>query len=312
MKKLGIIGIALLMVIMILPNVAKADDDIKLWVDGKYVTTDAKPYIEDSRTLVPIRFIAEALGYNVEWIESSRTVVLTNGPERIQMVIGSRNATHNGKNTYLNKEPQLKNSRTFVPVRDVAERFGRNVDWDQNNWTVVIGDGYNKPSAPQTPAPAPSTGERLSAYEARKMVTDRFGGIVEKIEYTYDETNPLYKGEALKDGYKVVFEINARTKEIKKWDIGNDNKWDDFAHELSSFITMDQAAAKVISKTGQNNSFVQKIDFKYDGDETIYQGEAFNRGVKYVFELYAKNGQFKKFTVDRGDETWAEQYYNVR
>lgn len=153
---------------------------------------------------------------------------------------------------------------------------------------------------------------RLSALDARNMVTDRFGGIIEKIEYTYDEVNPLYKGEALKDGYKVVFEINARTRRIEKWDIGNDNKWDDFAHELSRFITMNEAAAKVIARSGKTNTFVQKIDFKYDGNKTIYQGEAFNKGVKYSFELYAKSGQFKKWSVDRGDETWEEQYFNVR
>ncbi len=154
--------------------------------------------------------------------------------------------------------------------------------------------------------------QRLSAKDARNMVTEKFGGIVEKIEYNYNEKNPLYKGEALKDGYKVVFEINARTRAIKKWDVGNDNEWDEFADELSSFITMNQAAEKVIKKSGRKNTFVQKIDFKYDGDETIYQGEAFNKGVKYVFELYAKSGEFKKFSVSRGDETWAEKYYNVK
>ena len=309
MNKKLILGLALALVMGMMTSVAKADDDIKLWVDGKYVTTDSKPYIEDSRTLVPIRFVAEALGYDVEWIDSTRTVILSKGPEKIIMVIGSKSATHNGKNTTLYKEPQLKDSRTFIPVRDVAERFGKNVDWDQKNWTVVIGTGYDSPST--KPAQG-STSERLSAADARKMVIDRFGGIVEKIEYTYNETNPLYKGEALKDGYKVVFEINARTREMKKWDVGNDNKWDDFSHELSSFITMDQAASLVKSQLGQSNTFVQKIDFKYDGSETIYQGEAFNKGVKYVFELYAKNSQFKKWSVNGDDETWAELYYNVQ
>lgn len=310
MKKILVFGLALLFLVM--PNASKADsNDIKLWVDGSYVTTDAKPYIEDSRTLVPIRFIAEALGYNVEWNDSTRTVILSKGSEHILMNIGSRNATHNGRPTTLYKEPQLKNSRTFVPVRDIAERFGKKIDWDQKNWTVVIGSGYKTP----TPVPGlnPSqSGERLSAKDARKMVVDRFGGIVEKIEYTYNETNPLYKGEALKKGSKVVFEINARTRKFVKWDIGNDNKWDEFASELPNFISMDQAANKVIAQSGKDNTFVQKIDFKYDGNETIYQGEAFNRGVKYVFELYAKTNQFKKWSVDGGDETWVEQYSNVK
>ena len=147
MKKLISLLLAFVMIFGMATNVAKADDDdIRLWVDGKYVSTDAKPYIEDSRTLVPIRFIAEALGYNVEWVESSQTVILTNGSDRIVMVIGSKNATKNGTTITLNKEPRLKGSRTFVPIRDVAERFGRNVDWDQNNWTVIVGTGYTAPA----------------------------------------------------------------------------------------------------------------------------------------------------------------------
>lgn len=154
--------------------------------------------------------------------------------------------------------------------------------------------------------------KRLSAREARKMVIDRFGGIIEKIEYTYDETNPLYKGEALKQGQKVVFEINARTRQFVKWDTGNDNQWNEFYRDLPKFITMDEAAKKVIAQSGKKNTFVQKIDFKYDGNETIYQGEAFNRGVKYSFELYAGKGRnFKKFDTSTGDETWAKQYFNV-
>lgn len=302
MKKIFVFGLVFLL--LLAPNVSKADNnDIKLWVDGSYVSVDAKPYIEDSRTLVPIRFIAEALGYNVEWEDSTRVVTVSKGSEVIVMRIGSRDATHNGKSTKLYKEPQLKNSRTFLPVRDIAERFGKNVDWDQNNWTVIIGTGYFT---------TPSQGERLSAKEARQMVVDRFGGIIEKIEYNYDETNPLYKGEALRKDGKVVFEINARTKQFVKWDVGNDNEWDEFAHALPNFISMDQAAAKVIAQSGKDNTFVQKIDFKYDGNETIYQGEAFNRDVKYVFELYARTNQFKKWSVDGGDETWVKQYSNVR
>lgn len=309
MKKILTMALALVFLLGTLPGMAKADDDIKLWVDGHYVTTDVSPFIEDNRTLVPIRFVAEALGYQVTWSEQSQSVVLRNGSDEMVMMIGTKQATHNGKTTLLNKEPQIRKARTFLPIRDVAERFGRDIEWDQNNSTVVIGTGYTTPG----PTPSPiQDDERLSAKDARKMVTDQFGGVIEKIEYTYDERNPHYKGEALKDGYKVVFEINARTVDITKWDVGNDNKWDDFAHELSSFITMDAAADKVIAQSGMSNTFVQKIDFKYDGNETIYQGEAFNKDVKFVFELYAKSGEFKKWSVSGGDETWAEQYANVR
>ena len=144
------------------------------------------------------------------------------------------------------------------------------------------------------------------------MVLNRFGGMIEKIEYNYDGSNPLYKGEAVKPGSRVVFEINARTSSFTKWDVGNDNDWDKWAHAVPNMITMNQAANSVISRSGQNYTFVQKIEFNWDDEEPLYQGEAFYRGHKISFEIRAYGGGFYKWDLDGGDETWAEKYYNVR
>ncbi len=157
----------------------------------------------------------------------------------------------------------------------------------------------------------PTTSTRLSAKAARDMVTNRFGGAVQKIEYTYNERNPLYKGEARKAGYKVVFEINARTKQFVKWDIGNDSEYKDWAKRYQTPSIMTQAADKVVARTGVSHSFVQKIEFKWDASEPLFQGEAFSKGYKYSFEMYAKDLSFKKFDRSGGDETWSKQYFNV-
>ncbi len=45
-------------------------------VTGGNVTIDAPPIIVNGRTLVPLRFIAETIGFEVEWNEASRTVYL--------------------------------------------------------------------------------------------------------------------------------------------------------------------------------------------------------------------------------------------
>lgn len=162
-------------------------------------------------------------------------------------------------------------------------------------------------------ADAQNNNMMLSAADARKMVIDRFAsGIVQKIEYNYDDTNPQYKGEALKKGYKVVFEINANNSTWAKWDVSNDNSWDSFANELPNLITMDQAANLVILESKNKDTFIQKIDFLWDDSEPLYQGEAFIKDIKYSFEIKAKNGSFQKWDINRGDETWAEKYYNVR
>ena len=165
----------------------------------------------------------------------------------------------------------------------------------------------------KTPAATEAKTEaRLSAKSARSMVLNKFGGIIEKIEYNYDGKNPLYKGEAVKKGSRVVFELNARTYSFKKWDVGNDNDWDKWANTISRMISMDEAARKVISKSGQNYTFIQKIEFNWDDEKPLYQGEAFYRGYKISFEINALSGSFHKWDVDGGDETWTEKYHNVR
>jgi|BioPla2DNA2_1021312.scaffolds.fasta_scaffold14426_3 uncharacterized membrane protein YkoI len=198
-------------------------------------------------------------------------------------------------------------------------------DDDDDYYPTQSPSPTTQPTTTQPPSPTtrptttqPTTEARMSAATARAAVINKFGGgIIQKIEYTYDESDPKYKGEALKDGYRVVFELRANLKvkesdKWAKWSVGNDNTWDDFAHALGQMITMNQAANSVISRSGKSNTFVQKIDFLWDDSEPLYQGEAFSKGVKYSFEINANNGDFEEWDVSTGDDTWEEKYYNVQ
>ena len=46
-------------------------------VDGEQKTMDVVPFIQNSRTYVPLRFIMEAFGFDVEWLQSSKTVTIS-------------------------------------------------------------------------------------------------------------------------------------------------------------------------------------------------------------------------------------------
>lgn len=81
--------------------------------------------------------------------------------------------------------------------------------------------------------------------------------------------------------------------------------------DRSRMITMDQASNIVMDKSGQTNTFIQEIDFIWEDLEPLYQGEAFNEGVKYSFEIYAYSGEFQKWDTSDGDETWAEKHFNA-
>lgn len=46
--------------------------------DGIETTMDVAPFAKDNRTYVPIRFVAEAFGLNVEWKQETQEVIISN------------------------------------------------------------------------------------------------------------------------------------------------------------------------------------------------------------------------------------------
>lgn len=49
---------------------------ISVLVDGRALVTDAPPLVENGRTLVPVRPLAESLGARVSWDEKARSVLI--------------------------------------------------------------------------------------------------------------------------------------------------------------------------------------------------------------------------------------------
>ncbi len=113
------------------------DETPTITVEGRTVKfPDQKPIIKNDRTLVPIRFIAESLGYDVEWNKDDHTAVIDNG--RVVLFIGTKQAILDGVQTELDVASELIADRTMVPLRVVAETLGCTVDWFGTNNTVLI------------------------------------------------------------------------------------------------------------------------------------------------------------------------------
>jgi len=47
------------------------------YINGQAVALDSPALIQNSRTYMPVRFIAESLGANVKWNDVTRQVVIT-------------------------------------------------------------------------------------------------------------------------------------------------------------------------------------------------------------------------------------------
>ena len=117
-------------------------DNYAVVIDGtlKHVDedTEVRPYIKNNRTMVPLRLIAEAFENEVEWIPETRSVVIKSEGIEIVLNIGSDIVYVNGEQKSLDAAPEISNSRTFVPLRFIAEILGKDVNWDESNRAVII------------------------------------------------------------------------------------------------------------------------------------------------------------------------------
>lgn len=117
-----------------------ADDAIKVLVNGGEVKFDVQPFIENDRTLVPMRAIFEALGADVAWDEKDRTVVSYDpvSDVSITMQIDKDVMFVDGTEYKLDTPAKIVNDRTFVPLRAISESMNSTVNWDGETRTVTI------------------------------------------------------------------------------------------------------------------------------------------------------------------------------
>jgi hypothetical protein len=140
-------------VVMALAAAFAAADNIRVTVDGTPVTFDAaQPQMIDGRVMVPLRGIFEQMGANVDWNSTSQTVLASGDGRRVQLQIGSYDATVNGRVTTMDVEPQIINDSTMVPLRFIAQSLGAKVDWQPDNDLVAI---TTRPDRPQRIVPPP-------------------------------------------------------------------------------------------------------------------------------------------------------------
>ena len=146
MKKL-ICTVLIFTFLYTVPVFAEAQNNEKIVtvkIDGKIIEFDEQPRLTDGRTLVPMRKIYEELGAEVEWIGDAQLIVATYKSCIITMKIGKKRLTladvltGEVKEMELDVPPQLFGSRTLVPARAVSEALGKKVEWDEEEWTVLI------------------------------------------------------------------------------------------------------------------------------------------------------------------------------
>ena len=99
---------------------------------------DTVPMIYNDRTLIPIRAVFEAMGGSVGYYDKEQKITLKIAEKTLEMWVNKTSLKLNGNTKSMDVAPMVFNGRTMVPVRFVAENFGYEVQWKENEQKIII------------------------------------------------------------------------------------------------------------------------------------------------------------------------------
>ena len=102
---------------------------------------DQEPVIVSGRTMLPLRFVGEAVGLNDEeiyWDSVKRTVTLFRGDRVAQVTIGSKTLLINGAPIEMDVAPEIMNGRTMLPIRWIAMAVQASIHWNEADKAVTV------------------------------------------------------------------------------------------------------------------------------------------------------------------------------
>lgn len=161
MRKFTLISLIAVMLLTFVPGLACAEDPSTVifrigtdqyQLNDQLVKMDAMPFIEEGRTFVPVRYMSEPFGIAVDWNSFLRLVTLSQDNTKVYLVVGVKkilvkhgedNAVDIAKKIIsegsdLDVAPLIREGRTYLPARWVAQEFGYLVKWDPGSKTVAI------------------------------------------------------------------------------------------------------------------------------------------------------------------------------
>jgi len=182
MKKFRILAIGLIALIALSGTALMANSEMRQVVFGISVNLDgvtvqfeedARPFVIDGRTFLPVRTIADLAGLGVDFDSATNTVLLTSGEaeeptsapmiseattariEEAREVVFGISVSLDGTMVQFTEDmrPFVIGGRTFLPVRAIADLAGLDVDFDGETNTVLLTSG-DAPQVADSLAPA--------------------------------------------------------------------------------------------------------------------------------------------------------------
>lgn len=159
-----------------------------VYLDGRALTLPENGQVQNvnGNVMIPIRVVAEELGFDVNWEKMTGTVTIQQPGTILTLAVNKTTATVNGSEFMLTVAPMLAKDTTLVPLRFVGEQMGLAVSWDNSSKSVYLtspssgsGSGSidspesgNESEQPGTPI-EPENGGELASVNGISFIDNR-------------------------------------------------------------------------------------------------------------------------------------------
>lgn len=131
------LGLVLLFSPMALAN------SVNIIINGSYANENLSE-TKNYRTYVPLRFLAEELGFEVSYNDETKEINISKDDQELVLNLDSDLAQLNNKDLKLEEKPYLKDGRTMVPLRFLGESLGLDIKWNEKSQAVLVNSKENK------------------------------------------------------------------------------------------------------------------------------------------------------------------------
>lgn len=105
---------------------------------GQPFKLDVAPILLDGTSYLPLRFVTDAMGAEINWEPTLKRVTVLRGDKLLEMWIGRKEIVLNGVRISTEVAPIARGGRTLVPLRLVSEQLGFTVNWEGKTGTITV------------------------------------------------------------------------------------------------------------------------------------------------------------------------------
>ncbi|MFD0589158.1 copper amine oxidase N-terminal domain-containing protein [Paenibacillus sp. GCM10027627] len=88
-----------------------------------------EPLLQNGTVYLPLREVGTVMKTSTTWVAEGKRILLNSPTVQIEMKLGTKQSTVNGKPYTLKEVPQNIKGVVYVPARFVTEKLGAQVDW---------------------------------------------------------------------------------------------------------------------------------------------------------------------------------------